>query len=310
MTNTEIENSDIAQAEKNKAAGSSVVAAIFLTTFKIIVGVATGSLGILAEAAHSGLDFIGAIVTFVAVRISGKPPDRDHHFGHGKVENVSALFVTGLLLATCVWIIYEVVQRLFYKSVEVEPNAWAFIVMGISIVVDIGRSRVLYRAARKYNSQALEADGLHFSTDVWSSAVVLLGLGCILIGKAYPQFAFLEKADAVAAFIVALIVVYVSIELGIRSVKALLDTAPPELAEEIMVCVSSLPGITRCGNIRILYSGPNVFVVLTICIEKNLPLFTAHEMADNVEVAVRGILPGANVSVHAEPELTEIISNG
>jgi len=288
MSNSTLKNNDKAQAEKNRAASSSVVAAIFLTSFKIIVGLTTGSLGILAEAAHSGLDFIGAVVTFIAVRISGKPPDRDHHFGHGKVENVSALFVTGLLLATCVWIIYEVIQRLFYKSVEVEPSAWAFIAMIVSIVVDIGRSRVLYRAARKYNSQALEADGLHFSTDVWSSSVVLLGLVCILIGKAYPSLAFLEKADAVAAFIVALIVVYVSIELGIRSVKALLDTAPPELADRIMKRVSSLPDIVRCDNIRILYSGPNVFVALTICIAKDLPLSSAHELTDNVEDAVRG----------------------
>ncbi|HEY6074066.1 MAG TPA: cation diffusion facilitator family transporter, partial [Anaerolineales bacterium] len=154
-----------AQKEKSAAALSSVVAAVGLTSFKITVGLLTNSLGILAEAAHSGLDLVAALMTFFAVRIADKPADREHNFGHGKVENLSALFETVLLLATSAWIIYEAVQRLFYKSVHVEASIWSFIVMGSSIVIDYTRSRILYRAARKYNSQALEADALHFSTD-------------------------------------------------------------------------------------------------------------------------------------------------
>ena len=128
-----------AAKEKNSAAFTSVIAAIGLTGFKIIVGVMTGSLGILAEAAHSSLDLVAALVTLFAVRVSAKPPDKEHNFGHGKVENLSALFETLLLLATCAWIIYEAIQRLFYKNVAVEANIWSFIVMGTSIFIDYNR---------------------------------------------------------------------------------------------------------------------------------------------------------------------------
>ena len=182
-----------ADREKRSAALSSVIAAVGLTTFKIIVGAMTGSLGILAEAAHSGLDLVVALVTLLAVRISGKPADEDHRYGHGKIENLSALFETVLLLITAVWIIYEAIQRLFYKPVEVEVSVWAFVVMVVSIVIDYTRSRVLYRAARAHDGQALEADALHFSTDIWSSSVVILGLIFVSISKAVPSFGFLEK---------------------------------------------------------------------------------------------------------------------
>src|SRR5512138_2455722 len=219
------------EKEKSSAALSSVVAAVCLTTFKVIVGILTGSLGILAEAAHSGLDLVAALVTFFAVRISGKPADEDHRYGHGKIENLSAFFETILLLVTAVWIIYEAIQRLFFKSVDVEISVWAFVVMGVSILIDYTRSRVLYRAAKAHNSQALEADALHFSTDIWSSSVVILGLVCVTISKTVPALRFLEKADSIAASIVALIVVYVSLEMGARTVHGLLDTAPKGLVE-------------------------------------------------------------------------------
>ncbi|NLE75541.1 MAG: cation transporter, partial [Chloroflexi bacterium] len=177
MANAPLSVEQNATREKRDAALTSVIAAVGLTTFKIVVGVMTGSLGILSEAAHSGLDLVAALVTFFAVKVSGRPPDRQHTYGHGKVENFSALFETLLLLATCGWIIYEAVQRLFFKSVEVQPSIWAFAVMAVSIAIDAGRSRVLYRAARKHNSQALEADALHFRTDIYSSSVVIAGLG-------------------------------------------------------------------------------------------------------------------------------------
>ncbi|OIO88179.1 MAG: cation-efflux pump, partial [Anaerolineae bacterium CG2_30_58_95] len=213
---------DQAQREKRAAALSSVIAAVGLTSFKTIVGVLTNSLGILAEAAHSGLDLVAAIMTYFAVRMSDKPADREHQFGHGKVENLSALFEAVLLLLTSAWIIYEAVQRLFFKSVHVEASVWSFVVMGTSIIIDYSRSRILYRAARKYNSQALEADALHFSTDIWSSSVVILGLIGVTLAKNIPGLGWMNKADAIAASIVALIVVYVSAELGWRTIQALL----------------------------------------------------------------------------------------
>src|SRR5512143_572977 len=183
-----------ADREKNTAALNSVVAAFLLTSLKVVVGLLSGSLGILAEAAHSGLDFAAAIVTLVAVRAASKPADRDHAYGHGKVENLSALAETFLLLGTCAWIFRESVLRLTSKHVQVDASIWAFAVMSISIVVDISRSRMLYRVAAKHRSQALEADALHFSTDIWSSAVVILGLLGVKLAGWYPGLGFLMQA--------------------------------------------------------------------------------------------------------------------
>src|ERR1700722_5895610 len=140
------------QREKKAVALNSILAAVFITVMKVVVGIATGSLGILSEAAHSVLDLIAAAVTYFSVRVSDKPADRDHPFGHGKVESLSAFVETGLLLVTCVWIVFEAVRRLFFHSVRVKPTPWAFVVMIISIALDTLRSRSLWRVARKYES--------------------------------------------------------------------------------------------------------------------------------------------------------------
>src|SRR5215467_8047457 len=172
-------SSEAMRREKRAVAGNSVLAAIAITTLKIIVGVTTGSLGILSEAAHSGLDLVAALVTFFSVRVSDKPADADHQYGHGKVENFSAFLETGLLLLTCLWIVYEAIKRLMFHNVEIEPSIAAFIVMFFSIAVDSWRSKALRRIATKYDSQALQADALHFSTDIWSSSVVIIGLALV-----------------------------------------------------------------------------------------------------------------------------------
>src|SRR5712672_3674568 len=178
-------SSESMRREKRAVAGNSVLAALVITSLKIVVGIATGSLGILSEAAHSGLDLIAALMTFFSVRVSDRPADADHQYGHGKVENFSAFIETGLLLLTCAWIIYEAVLRLFFRHIDIEPSVAAFAVMLFSMGLDFWRSRVLARIASKYDSQALEADALHFSTDIWSAGVVILGLGLVLIGRTY-----------------------------------------------------------------------------------------------------------------------------
>jgi cation diffusion facilitator family transporter len=298
----EISNtSSQAGQEKTAAALSSVIAAVGLTTLKIIVGIMTNSLGVLAEAAHSGLDLVAALVTFFAVRLSDKPADREHQFGHGKIENLSALFETFLLLATCVWIIYESIQRLFFETVEVEASFWAFLVMGISIGVDYSRSRVLYRAARKHNSQALEADALHFSTDIWSSSVVILGLIGLILAENVPTLHFLNKADAIAALLVAGIVIYVSIELGIRTVQGLLDQAPQGLAGKIEKAVEAVPGIFDCHRVRVRSSGPSLFIDLHVYVDPAQSLAEAHQLTRKAVEAVQTVAPKSDVSIHAEP---------
>lgn len=289
--------------EKSLAALSSVGAAVFLTGLKIVVGLLSGSLGILAEAAHSGLDLAAAVVTLIAVRAASKPPDRGHAYGHGKVENLSAMIETLLLLATCTWIIVKSIQRLLSGNVDVDASIWTFAVMAVSIIVDYSRSRMLYRVAAKHRSQALEADALHFSTDIWSSAVVILGLAGVRAAQAYPALGFLKEADAVAALVVAGIVVFVSAQLGMRTIQGLLDASPVGAAEKIKARVEALDGVFDCHAVRVRHSGPHYFVDLHVTMDGNLPLHTAHDLTERVEQVVNEMLPGADVTVHPEPRL-------
>ena len=287
--------------EKRSAALGSLVAAIGLTTMKIIVGLLTGSLGILAEAAHSGLDLVAALLTYVAVRISGRPADHSHLYGHGKVENLSALAETLLLFVTCGWIIWEATRRLLFHRVEVEVTIWSFAVMATSIVIDISRSRMLSRIAKKYNSQALEADAMHFSTDVWSSSVVILGLVCVKLGEWAPSLGWLRESDAVAALGVSALVIWVSGRLGRRTVDALLDSAPAGMEERILAAVSAVPGVQDCHNIRVRYSGPRLFIDLHVLVDGNQTLFAAHALTETIEGVIQQIAPDADVTVHPEP---------
>jgi cation diffusion facilitator family transporter len=272
-----------------------------LTTFKLIVGILTNSLGILAEAAHSGLDLVAAAMTYFAVRVSDKPPDREHPFGHGKIENLSALFETLLLLATSGWIIYEAIQRLFFVSVKVEASIWSFIVMGTSIVIDYTRSRILYRAARKYKSQALEADALHFSTDIWSSSVVILGLIGLTIARYVPGLDWMHKADSVAALVVAVIVIYISGQLGMRTIAGLLDTAPTGLAEKIEKVAAGVPGVVDAHAIRIRPSGAHTFIDMHVTMDGGVSLRDAHATTEVIEDAILKEISPADVTVHVEP---------
>jgi len=287
--------------EKNRVAMTSVLAAVVLTGAKIAAGLATGSLGILSEAAHSALDLVAAVVTVFAVRTSGKPADRDHPYGHGKVENLSALVETLLLLATCVWIIYEAVQRLVFRPLEVRTTPLGFLVIVVSILVDTGRSRALRRAARKYHSQALEADALHFATDVWSSGVVLLGLAMVWLSRQW-HLPWLAKADAIAALAVAGIVVRVSITLGRKAVDDLMDAVPPHLVERAQARVAAVPGVERVLRIRIRRTGGEWFSDVVISVQEDLSARDAHEVADAVETVMRREMPRGDCVVHVEPE--------
>lgn len=290
-----------ADREKRRAAMSSVCAAVGLATMKIVIGVLTGSLGILAEAAHSGFDLLAAAMTYLAVRFSGKPADREHPYGHGKIESLSAMFETLLLLVTCLWIIYAATNRLIHGKVEVEVTFWSFAVMTISIVVDFSRSRMLYRAARKHKSHALEADALHFSTDIWSSAVVIVGLAGVLLGRQLEQLEFLDHADALAAIAVGVIVVQVSIKLGLRTVYSLLDTAPAGLEEKIVAAVEAMPAVSNCHRVRIRHSGPQIFIDLHVLIDGKQSLRKAHDLTEQIEQTIAKIEPNADVTVHPEP---------
>ena len=295
-----ISSSELMRAEKRAAAGNSVLAAIVITSLKVVVGITTGSLGILSEAAHSGLDLIASLLTFFSVGVSDKPADADHQYGHGKVENFSAFVETGLLLLTCAWIIYEAVLRLFFLHIEIEPSIAAFAVMLFSMGVDWWRSRALGRIASKYDSQALEADALHFSTDIWSAGVVVLGLVLVMAGRTY-HVDWLRDSDPIAALFVAGVVVSVSWRLARRTVDALLDAAPPGVRSKIYDAVSHVDGVLEVDRIRIRRAGNRYFADLTVGLARTVTFQRSGQLATAVTESVRRILPDADVTVQSLP---------
>ena len=279
--------------EKRVVALSSVAAAVFLTGTKLTIGILTGSLGILSESLHSALDLVAAMMTYFAVKIAEKPPDDDHHFGHGKVENLSAFLQTILLLLTCGWIVYEAFERLTIRNIQINVNFWSYLVVSLSIIIDISRSRALLRVAKKYNSQALEADALHFSSDILSSFVVLLGLVA-------TQLKWME-ADSIAAMFVAIIVFIITFKLGKKAIDALLDKTPGIVHIDIKDIVSSIPEVKYVHDLRVRTSGSVTFVDMNIHVNPNMTVGEAHQISDSIEYTIKEKYPNVMVHIHEEP---------
>ncbi len=286
--------------DKVRVARLSAVAAFGLVFGKVIVGWQTGSLAILSEAAHSTLDLIATVLTLFAVRVADRPADREHHYGHGKVESLSALVETSLLILTCAWIIWEALQRLLVASVEVEPSWAAFGVVLASILIDLSRSRALARVAAATGSQALEADALNFRTDVWSSCTVLVGLAAVWIGRQW-HIPWLRSADAAAAIAVAIIVLIIAARLGRRAVDTLLDRAPLDVVERVRAAITSVPGVRGPSRLRVRTAGAHLFVDAVVALGRGSSLESAHDVVSEVEARIREVAPDASIVIHAEP---------
>ena len=282
------------KSDKHGVARNSVFAAVFMTGSKLVIGLMTGSLGILSEAMHSALDLVAAVITMVSVRIADRPPDADHNFGHGKVESFSALIETLLLLLTCVWIIKEAVHRLMSGQVEIEVTKWSFIVVVFSIGIDWWRSRALMKAAKEHNSQALEADALHFSTDIWSSGVVLFGLAGAKLGY--------YSADAIAALAVAGIVIFISLRMGKRTIDGLLDRTPPDAVKKIEGVIAGIPEIQHFHDLRVRASGADTWVEVKIHVAPGMTIEKAHGISEELEHRVQHAIERCKVLVHVEPD--------
>ena len=278
---------------KETVAFTSILASGLLTALKLTVGLLTGSLGILSEAAHSALDCAGTVLTFIAIRIGDKPPDHDHPYGHGKVESIAALAETALLFATSAWIIAAAIGRLIHGGTEVEASWTAVGVMALSIIVDFFRSRKLTKVARETGSPALEADALHFRSDIYSSAVVILGLGLVYLG--YPL------GDPLAAIGVAVFVLLAGYRLGRETVETLIDTAPEGIDTVVRNAVQSIPDVSRIERVRGGPRGSSVFVDLEIAVGRTLPQERVADIKEEVAQRVRQGLPGADVLVVTHP---------
>ncbi len=282
------------QSEKEQVALSSIAASAGLTIAKALVGLATGSLAILSEAGHSLIDLGATVMTYIAVRISGKPADEKHHYGHGKVEAVSALAETALLFLLSGVVIWEAVLRLIeHEPHAVIANVWAFGVILISIAVDFVRARALSQTAQKTSSHALEADALHFSSDLWSSLAVLAGLIGVHFG--------LQWADSVAALVVAALVCVAGWRLGRRTIDMLIDVAPPGAAANITAIAGKVPGVVAVEQVRARAVGEKTFIDLNVAVSRALPLDRVTAIKTAVEAALRDQMSGAQAIVTINP---------
>jgi len=282
------------QDVKERVALGSIAASAGLTLAKAAVGMFTGSLAILSEAGHSLVDLLATVMTYFAVRISGKPADAEHHYGHGKVESVSALAETALLFVLSGVVIWEAVKRLAgSEAFDVEATPWAFGVIVASIVIDFFRARVLYRTAAETSSEALEADALHFGSDMWSSVAVLIGLGGVALGYRW--------ADAVAALIVSAFVCLAGWRLGRRTIETLTDTAPEGAAERIIQIVRRIGRVVDIERVRARKVGDRLFVDLAVAVSRTLPLDRVAALKDEITAAICRDMPGAEVTVITEP---------
>ena len=280
--------------EKVRVAITSIIASASLALLKLVVGLSTNSLGILSESLHSGLDFVAAMMTLYAVRIVMRPRDLKYTYGYAKFESISSLIQILLLFAVAAWVFYEGIERILaFEAIRPEVTIVSFAIMFISIGIDFGRSRALYRTARKYGSQALEADALHFKADMFSSAIVLVGLSLVF-------FLDIPKADAYAAIAVAGMIVYTSLGLGRRTLDVLLDKAPKGAYHQILESVSGLEGVDRPHDIRIRKMGPETQVDMHIEVPRTYTHDTAHKVATIVEEKVKQILPNSDVLVHVD----------
>ena len=285
--------------EKRRAALLSVGSAVLLVSLKTFLVVRTGSLGVLSEALHSSLDLIAAIITLLSIRVADQPADERHLYGHGKFENFSAFVETGLLALTALYIIYEAFARLFFRSVHIQPSLTAIFVLLIALSIDMTRARALSRVAKKYSSDALEADALHFSTDIWSTIIVIVGIGLVWAGDAW-HMPWLIYADALAGLAVAAVILWVGARLGRRTLDALLDVAPEGLQQEIARAVAGMDGVLDVDRVRVRRAGNRHFVDATVSVARTASLEQVHALSDAIEKRIGEIVP-SDVMVHAEP---------
>jgi cation diffusion facilitator family transporter len=279
---------------KEQAALGSIAASAALTLAKGVVGLLSGSLAILSEAAHSLIDFFATLMTYFAVRISNKPADEEHHYGHGKVESISALAETALLFVLSAIVIWEAAHRLLGADGHViEASLAAFAVIAASIVVDFLRARVLNRVAAETRSEALEADALHFSSDMWSSAAVLVGLAGVALG--FPWM------DAAAAIIVAIFICIAGWRLGKRTIDTLTDTAPPGITEDIRRAIAGVTGVVALDRVRARAVGPTLFVDLDVGVSRTLPLDRVAALKAEIELRVRKAIGAEEITVNVNP---------
>ena len=292
-----------ASSEKKFAAALSVAAAAVMSLLKLIVGLLTGSLGMLSDAAHSGIDLAGATLTFLSVRVSDKPADEDHPYGHAKIENISAFIETFLMLASSVWITAEAIIRIFIKPVALRYSVWPLVVLALSMSVDYWRSRQLKKVATRHQSEALSADALHFASDIWCSAAVFIGL-CTAWTGSILNIPWLRFADPIAAIIVSILILHFGWRLAWRTVAALTDWVSPDTRNRVLDELQRTEGVLSVDQARMRRSGSKYFTDFTLSLSRQLTFQKAEDLVREATGAVQRVLPGADVVIHTVPRST------
>ncbi len=291
---------DAVSAQKRRVARHSMLAAGAMTLLKLAAGLASGSLGVLSDAAHSGLDLAGAALTYFSVQVSDRPADEDHTYGHGKVENLSALSETVLMAVSCAWIVWVAMERIFYRAVEVRYAQWPALVLLASIAVDLWRSRRLRAVALRTGSPALATDAFHFGSDIWATLAVLAGLAATWTG-ARLGIGWLRYADPLAALVVSVMILRMTVRLGHEAVDALMDEIPAETRRRLVREVEQVPGVMAVEQARVRRAGAGYFADLTLALPRRSTFEHTGELVQAATEAVRRALPKADVVIHAVP---------
>ena len=287
-------------AAKRQVALHSMLAAAAMTLLKLAAGIFSGSLGVLSDAAHSGLDLVAAALTFFSVRVSDKPADEDHTYGHGKIENISSFAEVGLMAVSCVWIIWEALQRILHNTMELHHSIWPVLVLLTSICVDYWRSRQLRAVAERTGSPALATDAFHFASDIWATLAVLAGLGASWMG-AYLHVQWLRYADPVAAVVVSLVILRITMRLTRETVEVLMDQIPAETRRRIIREAEQVPGVLAVEQARVRRAGAAYFADLTLALPRSYTFEHTGELVRAATDAVHRALPEADVVIHTVP---------
>ncbi|MFD2183468.1 cation-efflux pump [Rhodoplanes azumiensis] len=276
-------------SKKERVAAVSVAASGTLACAKFVIGVAIGSLALISDALHSLIDLGATLVTWYAVRVSDKPPDASHHYGHGKVESLAALAETALLFLLAGGVAVEAVQRLREGGSAPTFSLLPFAVLAVEMGVNGWRAHVLKKTARETGSQALEADSLHFASDMYGSVAVVVGLGLSAWGYGW--------GDAAAALVVAVIIAALGLRMSRRTIEALMDAAPPGVRDRVSRVVSGVAGVVRVERLRVRTVGPRHFVDLAIAVPRTLPLDRVAALKGVLQDAIAATLGDADADV-------------
>jgi cation diffusion facilitator family transporter len=294
------------RAERTKkkmgVAALSVGSNTLLVGFKLVVGLLIGSVAVISEAIHSGMDLMASVIAFFAVRASGRQPDERHPYGHGKFENVSGVVEALLIFAAAAWIIYEAVHKLINPQ-DVEMPVWGVVVMFISVVMNIVVSRRLFKVGKETDSVALQADAWHLRTDIYTSVGVMVAMLVVMIGRLVAPETDLARVDAIAAILVALLILKAAYELTRDSARDLLDVSLPQ--EDVSwisdFVAENWPVVRSFHHLQTRKAGPYRFIDFHLAVKEDMPVAAAHALGDEIVEAIKARVPETRVLIHMEP---------